>query len=212
MPKVRVYIETTIPSLYFDARLDAAVVARRASTRHWWQRAAERYELVTSEVVLDELARGESERSAERLALVAGIPLLPIEPVVEQIVRTYVRHKLMPAAPGGDAVHLALASYHACDALLTWNCRHLANANKLGHIRRVNALLGLPVPALNLLEASMSTPDPAIDEVREVRRQISEQFEHDPARLVEYYIKLQERHRDRLLPSPKQPDPGKSAA
>src|SRR5207244_12975766 len=51
-------------------------------------------------------------------------------------------------SPAGDALHLALASYHKCDFLVTWNCRHLANANKFGHIRRVNALLGLFVPAL----------------------------------------------------------------
>ena len=49
---------------------------------------------------------------------------------------------------GGDALHLALASYHKCDFLVTWNCRHLANANKFGHIRRVNTMLGLFVPAL----------------------------------------------------------------
>ena len=50
--------------------------------------------------------------------------------------------------PTGDALHLALASYHKCDFLLTWNVQHLANANKFAHIRRVNALLGLFTPAL----------------------------------------------------------------
>ncbi len=54
----------------------------------------------------------------------------------------------MPTDPAGDALHLALASYHKCDFLVTWNCRHLANANKIGHIRRVNTMLGLFVPAL----------------------------------------------------------------
>ncbi len=54
----------------------------------------------------------------------------------------------MPADPTGDALHLALASVHKADYLLTWNCKHLANANKFDHIRRVNALLGLHVPAL----------------------------------------------------------------
>jgi hypothetical protein len=54
----------------------------------------------------------------------------------------------MPRDPAGDAAHLALASFYKCDYLLTWNCAHLANANKIGHIRRVNALLGLPVPQL----------------------------------------------------------------
>lgn len=54
----------------------------------------------------------------------------------------------MPADPAGDALHLALASYHRCDFLVTWNCKHLANANKFGHIRRVNGLLGLFSPSL----------------------------------------------------------------
>lgn len=74
--------------------------------------------------------------------------MLPIEPDVTVIVQTYLQHKVMPNEIGGDALHLALASYHKCDILLTWNCRHLANANKLNHIRRINSLLGLYVPLL----------------------------------------------------------------
>jgi len=54
----------------------------------------------------------------------------------------------VPAEALGDADHLALASFYNCDMLVTWNCRHLANANKAGHIRRVNALLGLRTPLL----------------------------------------------------------------
>jgi hypothetical protein len=98
--------------------------------------------------VLDELAGGLPERGAERLALVRDLPVLPVEPAIAEIVQAYIRHKVMPADPAGDALHLALASYHKCDFLVTWNCRHLANANKFGSIRRVNTLLGLFVPAL----------------------------------------------------------------
>jgi hypothetical protein len=54
----------------------------------------------------------------------------------------------MPADAAGDALHLALASFHKWDFLLTWNCQHLANANKFAHIRRVNGILGLFVPTL----------------------------------------------------------------
>ena len=54
----------------------------------------------------------------------------------------------MPANPTGDALHLALASYHKCEFLVTWNCVHLANANKFGHIRRVNTMLGLFTPTI----------------------------------------------------------------
>lgn len=58
----------------------------------------------------------------------------------------------------------------------------------------------------------MNTPDPLVDEVREVRRQISARFGHDPARLVEHYMKLQEAYRDRLVPPPGVPESDKSAA
>ncbi len=54
----------------------------------------------------------------------------------------------MPKDPLGDALHLALASYHKCDFLLTWNCKNIANANKFTHIKRINTLLGLFVPTL----------------------------------------------------------------
>lgn len=148
MTKPRVYVETTVPSFYHEVRTAPDIVARREWTRRWWDNALGRYELVTSPAVLDELAGGLPERGAERLALVRDLPVLPVEPAVAEIVQAYVRHKVMPADPAGDALHLALASYHKRDFLVTWNCRHLANANKFGSIRRVNTLLGLFVPAL----------------------------------------------------------------
>jgi predicted nucleic acid-binding protein len=148
MDRPRVYVETTIPSFYHDARTAPDIVVRRDWTRQWWEGAADQYELVTSPAVLNELAVGLPERSAARLSLIQTLPLLPVEPAILEIVSAYVRHKLMPADPGGDALHLALASYHKCDFLVTWNCQHLANANKFGHIRRVNTMLGLFVPIL----------------------------------------------------------------
>jgi predicted nucleic acid-binding protein len=143
-----VYIETTIPSFYHDVRTSPDIVARRDWTRRWWSDAHVGYTLVTSEAVLEELEGGIQEHAEERLSLVADLPLLPIEPAIAEIVETYIRHKLMPADRSGDALHLALASFHKCDFLLTWNCLHLANANKFGHIRRINTMLGLLVPTL----------------------------------------------------------------
>ena len=148
MSKPRVYVETTIPSFYHEVRTSPDVVARRDWTRQWWTTAPSNYELVTSPAVLDELAGGLPDRGKRRLDLVRDLPVLSVEPAITEIVQAYVRYKLMPADPSGDAMHLALASYHKCDFLVTWNCQHLANANKFGHIRRVNTMLGLFVPAL----------------------------------------------------------------
>lgn len=148
MERAKVYIETSIPSFFFETRGEAEMVARRDWTRQWWNEAGSRYRRLTSAAVLDELERGEFTTRQQCLELVGELPLVPIEPPVAEIVEAYIRHQVMPNDPLGDALHLALASYHKCDFLLTWNCRHLANANKFGHIRRINTLLGLFVPAL----------------------------------------------------------------
>ena len=148
--KPKVYIETTIPSFYHETRTDAAAVARQQWTRQWWDKHRRDFELFTSVAVLNELlSEAYPEQKQEKcLALIAKLSLVPVEPEIIDIVQVYIEHKVMPRDPAGDALHLALASYHKCDFLLTWNCQHLANANKFGHIRRVNTLLGLFVPDL----------------------------------------------------------------
>jgi predicted nucleic acid-binding protein len=148
MPKPRVYVETTIPSAYHTDRADPAMVARREWTRQWWEGARENCELVTSRAVLDELARGNSRQVARRLALLADLPRLASTASVVEAADTYIQRKVMPADPFGDALHLALASHHKCEVLVTWNYRHLANRTKLDHIRRINAQLGLSVPRI----------------------------------------------------------------
>ena len=144
----KVYIETSIPSFYYEIRTEADMVARKEWTRQWWNDASENYLLVTSVAVLDELSRGNFPAKEDAIELVSSLPLIPVESVVAEIVQIYIQQQVMPNDPVGDALHLALASHHKCDFLLTWNCRHLANANKFGHIRRVNAMLGLYVPML----------------------------------------------------------------
>lgn len=143
-----VYIETTIPSLYFDERTDAKTVARREWTRNWWDNHRQNYRLLTDAPVIEELSRGDHLRKNEKLQLMKDVEILRVTNAVIEAVEVYVERYVMPRDPTGDAAHLALASFYKCDYLLTWNCAHLANANKLGHIRRVNMLLGLPVPQL----------------------------------------------------------------
>jgi predicted nucleic acid-binding protein len=144
----RVYIETTIPSFYHEVCTKPEMIARRNWTRTWWDDRRHAYLLVTSEAVIDELQAGTFPNKDQALALLAAIRLVPVEPAIIEIVETYIQRMVMPRDPAGDALHLALASYHKCDFLLTWNVQHLANANKFAHIRRVNALLGLYTPAL----------------------------------------------------------------
>jgi hypothetical protein len=83
-----------------------------------------------------------------RLRLIRRIKLLEETEEVSELTKAYITERLMPDDPAGDALHLALASCHKIDVLLTWNCKHLANPNKIEDIRRFNEQMGLPMPLL----------------------------------------------------------------
>ena len=87
--------------------------------------------------------------------MLSGLTLLQNNTEILEIAGVYVQRYVMPADPAGDALHLALSTYYRIDILLSWNCEHLANENKMEHIRRTNALMGLWTPQiltpLNLL-------------------------------------------------------------
>ncbi|HEU0053230.1 MAG TPA: PIN domain-containing protein [Longimicrobium sp.] len=148
MRRQRIYVETTIPSLYHDERSSPAVAEMRWWTRKWWAEATKTHELVTGAAVLYELRVGPPTEHTRWLSLIAHLEVLEMVPRVIDIAETYRLHKLMPSGPSFDAVHLALASYYNCEVLVTWDRRHLANANKVQHIARINSRLGLSVPRL----------------------------------------------------------------
>jgi predicted nucleic acid-binding protein len=145
----RIYIETTVISFYFNVRTEPEMVARERWTRRWLDAALSGVdELLTSVAVETELIAGEFPNKADMLSLASRLPLLDINDAVIEAVEAYIARHVMPNDPGGDAFHLAVASFHRCDFLVTWNCQHIANANKFAHIRRVNGILGLGNPAL----------------------------------------------------------------
>lgn len=145
----RVFIETTIPSFYFESRQDRRAVDWRAQTRLWWDKHRSAYELVTSDFVVAEFLRSPGVKSQQAERFFADVAVLPLPDRFGEVVQTYIAEKVMPADALGDAAHLAIASLHAIDFILTWNCRHLANANKARHIQAVNRRLGLSTPIIS---------------------------------------------------------------
>lgn len=143
-----IYIETSVPSFFYTLRSDPESVARMHWTQQWWEQCSKSYDLFSSAAVIAELQRGKSTKTLERIDLLSDISMLSISSAAIEIAEVYIKKLIMPKDPEGDALHLALASYYKCDALLTWNCRHIANANKFSQIRRVNYGLGLTTPIL----------------------------------------------------------------
>jgi hypothetical protein len=146
MPSV--YIETTIPSFYCETRTSPVIVAWREVTRRWWDNDRRGYALYASAYVRAELSDAPERKSKRALALLSEVPDLEDPPGLEELAEYYIEHRLMPLEAGGDAVHLAMASLHRLDFLLTWNCRHLANANKIQHLAVLNGRLGLHIPTV----------------------------------------------------------------
>ena len=144
----RIYIDTSIPSSYYTLRTDEDALAKQRITRHWWNEYANRFRLTSSTAVIAELTRGKGEATQARRALIESIELLSITDHILQIAQIYTDRLIMPQDPHGDALHVAIATFHDVDAILTWNLAHIANPNKIHLIQQVNLELGLPTPNL----------------------------------------------------------------
>ena len=146
MIKRSLYLDTRIPSYYYDQRKDLDIRYRRNVARDWWANEKDSFDLYISELVLVELQRGDYPQKEKVIHLLKGISTLPIVSEIEDIVREYLKNYLMPKTDMGDAFHLAYASFYKMDYLLTWNCNHLANVNKKEHIEGINRKLKLFIP------------------------------------------------------------------
>jgi hypothetical protein len=161
-----VYIETSIVS-YLRQRPSSQVVmaARQLLTHQWWNDERRNYELVTSQYVLDEASAGDPMLAAERLQSLDGIPLLPLDPLIGVIANEIVSRAILPPKASIDALHIAMVAHHRIQYLLTWNCKHIANAKILPRIYEVLTDLGCPIPIICTPE-EMVDDDPKDDESR----------------------------------------------
>jgi hypothetical protein len=148
--KPTVYLDATIPSFYYENRPGTIMQAWREITVEFWEHQRHRYELYVSDETLRELLDPgyPEDKRQQCLGLVSGFPRLTVTSPVTELATYYVAEHLMPADDLGDAFHLALATWYRIQFLLTWNCKHLANANKFEHIQVLNARRRLISPAL----------------------------------------------------------------
>lgn len=135
--KPTVYIETTIVSYLTTPRKKSPVAEDIAATHEWWDQSRSKFDLVTSEVVLLEAAQGNPEAAAARLKLLATINELPANEAAKALTKALLSKGALPKKAQADAAHAAIAAVNGIDYLLTWNCRHLANATLRAKIEQV---------------------------------------------------------------------------
>ena len=144
----RVYIETSIIS-YLTGRpsRDVVVAGHQAVTRRWW-RGRRAYHLFVSQAVLDEAALGDPLMRTRRLKAVRGIPRLALTDQATALANELVHRGALPKKATVDGFHIAIAAAHQVDYLLTWNCKHLANAAMRGTIEDVCRSEGVSPPII----------------------------------------------------------------
>jgi len=143
----RLYLETSVIS-YLTARPSADLVtaAHQHVTSRWWDLRRAAFEIWTSELVLEEASRGDSEAAKRRLAALERIPLLKVANEASRLAGDIVRAHLLPDRAFPDALHIAIASVHSVDYLLTWNCTHIANAEILPRVTVLVQSAGFVMP------------------------------------------------------------------
>jgi predicted nucleic acid-binding protein len=152
----RVYMETTFVS-YLTARpsRDLIVAGHQQVTHDWWDTRRGDYELCVSQLVLQEAADGDPQAAQERLDVLATMTMLEIKEVAVELAEELVQSGALPAKAGNDALHIAVAAVHRIPYLLTWNCRHMANATMRTQIESVCAGTGFKAPIICTPEQMM---------------------------------------------------------
>lgn len=144
-----VYVETSVISYLVSLpSRDLRVAAWQQITTQWWEQEKSKYELFTSELVLAEAAAGDPSAAQKRIDKLDGIPYLNVSDEAKALAARLIADGGMPAHAEADALHVATASVHAIDYLLTWNCRHIDNATTKPVLRSICAVAGCVCPEI----------------------------------------------------------------
>lgn len=147
--KARVYLETTVPS-YLVARpsRDVVMAGHQEITREWWETRRNEFDLFASQFAVDEASLGDPQAATRRLEILAGVLLLDPNNDVYELADKLMKQVPMPVKAATDSLHIAIATIHGMDYLLTWNCAHIANAELRASIERVCREAGYEPPVI----------------------------------------------------------------
>jgi predicted nucleic acid-binding protein len=149
MSNNRVYIETSVIS-YLASRPSRDIIAagHQQVSHDWWVTERNNFTVYASSLVLKEASSGDAVAASARLEWLQGIPLVAITPEAEELSEKLILRAALPENAAADALHIATATCHEIDYLLTWNCKHIANAIKRPLIESVCRELGFEPPIL----------------------------------------------------------------
>ena len=136
--KARLYLETSVVS-YLASRpsRDLIVAAHQALSLEWWDARRRDFDIVASVYVLEECAQGDADAAQRRLALIEDVAIVPVSAQTEALAAALLAGSALPREARLDALHIACAALNGVDYLLTWNCKHIANFERLPAVERI---------------------------------------------------------------------------
>ena len=144
-----VYGESSVISYLTSRPNRVGIIAGRQSvTLDWWENQRHRFELRISVLVEEEISRGDSSAAQQRLDKVAEIQSLLISDEAVRIADLLLGEKAVPKGSEEDALHIGIATAQGADFLLTWNFKHINNAEKRAAITRLIESAGYACPQL----------------------------------------------------------------
>lgn len=189
----RVYVETSVVAhLTAPPVRDVVTLGDQIATREWWLDAPGRFDLVVSELVLEEIAPGDLTAARDRLDSVASLPVLAFDRESAELRRHLIQSHAIPSDAKQEAAHVAVAAVNSVDYLATWNLRNIANPRLIPQIDKACRDMGY-APAVictpsQLMSHHAEDPvrDPIMAELREIRAQLVARVGSDPMALMEY--------------------------
>lgn len=147
--KPTLYIETSIFS-YLTARpsRDLLQAAWQELTIEFWESGVSEFDPCISPYLIEEMRRGDPEAAGRRLAAARTFRILPLNDEVFRLAEGYITDGILPEGAVADAAHLACATVHGIEFLLTWNCKHMANAQIWRRLREQSARQGFTLPVI----------------------------------------------------------------
>lgn len=124
------------------------MAANQESTRKWWEEIRPNYELFISEFVIAEVSAGDPVAAKRRMEVIAELPALNVTHEVEILAERLLNRMALPDKAKIDALHISVATIHGIEYLLTWNCRHIANAVLRPKIEMVCRSMGYEPPII----------------------------------------------------------------
>ena len=211
--KPSVYIESTVVS-YLVARPsnNPILAARQKASQQLWEDYADRFEFVISDIVSNEVRLGDPNAAQRRLEVISSLRVLELLPEVDVLGQKLLDTGAVPRNSEPDAQHIAIATVHGVEYLVSWNHKHIVNENKQERINQVCQAAGFQrttiCTPIELMEETQmkETPekhpdfdpetytDPILEECYRIKAEISAQFKK-PGELYAYLKTKQEENK-----------------